>query len=130
MMQHDHDYDISHAANWPSDRIALLTKVADQLHRMARPHLYEALQEPALVRTVQDLPSDAPLRELANAVAENALRRALRAGGSSAVRELAQVDDAGWQFACNLALSELRDDAMRDLRAVARLRGSSRRWDG
>ena len=122
-----HDFDMSPAANWPSERIAELTKIADQLHRLARPHLYEALQEPTFVRTIQDLPSDAPLRDLANAVAENALRRALRAGDSAVLRE--HVDEAGWHFACNLALAELRDDAMRDLRSVARLRGNPRHWD-
>jgi hypothetical protein len=127
-MQHDHD--ISHAATWTSDQVAQLTQVADQLHRLGRPHLYEAMQEPALIRTVRDLPADAPLRELASAVAGNALRRGLRAAGVSVVREQTQADEAGWQFACNLALSELADEAMRDLRAIARLRGPSRRWDG
>jgi replicative DNA helicase len=120
------DHDISHAASWSSDQVARLTQVADHLHRLARPHLYEAMQEPALVRTVHDLPADAPLRDLASAVAENALRRALRAAGLAAVREQVQVDDASWQFACNLTLSELTDDAMRNLRAIARLRGTSR----
>lgn len=132
-MQHDHDITpmtpITHAASWTSQQVALLTQLADHLHRLARPHLYEAMQEPALVRTVRELPADAPLRELARAVAENALRRGLRAGGQAA-REQAGVDEAGWQFACNLALSELTDDAMRDLRALARLRGPARRWDG
>jgi hypothetical protein len=129
-MQYDHDHDISHAATWTSGQVAHLTQVADHLHRMARPHLYEAMQEPALVRTVRELPADAPLRELASAVAENALRRGLRVAGVEAVREQVRVNDAGWQFACNLALSELTDDAMRDLRALARLRGHSQRWDG
>ena len=127
------DLDITEAAVWTTDGIAQLAELADQVRWLARPHVYEAVRQPAMIGTVRELPADAPLRDLARAVAENALRRVVRAGRFSHPRDgpdLGSLSQEALQFACNLALSELTDDALRDLRILARTRYHTGRLDG
>jgi aminopeptidase N len=123
------DHDLPEAAAWTTDQVTSLADAAARLHQLALPLLMEALRQPALTQTVRDLPRETPLRDLARAIAENALRRALRAQSTAPTGAESAHGVAGWQFVRNLALAELTDDAVRDLRGLERRHASSR-WDG
>jgi hypothetical protein len=126
-----HDRDTRGAAEWTSAEVADLVDVAERLHRLARPLLYEAMHQQALLRTVREFSADTPIHDLARAMADNALRRALRSGApaQALASEGARRDPSGWQFAYNLALAELAEDAARDLCGLARLRRQGNGWD-
>lgn len=125
------DHDMPEAAVWTTDQVASLAGAAEQIQRLARPRLAEALRQPALAQTVRELPPETPLRDLARYIAENAVRRALRAmPAPPAPGSKSPYTEAGWQFARNLALAVLTDDAMRALRGLERLRRPASGWDG
>ena len=130
-MQYHHD--TSRVAHWLTADVAGLTELAGQLHRLARPHLYEALGQPALIQTVREFPIGVPLGELARSVADDALRRALRSPAPDAKALAARVGGLsapGWQFARNLALVDLAEDAARELHAVRQAGRPAAQWHG
>ena len=127
------DLDVTEAAVWSTADVAQLAELAEQLRWLARPHVYEAVRQPAMISTVRELPADAPLRDLARAVAENTLRRVVRAGRFSHsldAPDIGSLSEEALRFACNLALSELTDDALHDLRILARTRYRTGHLDG
>ncbi len=116
------------AMDWSSAEVTELAEAAERLHRLARPLLYEAMHAQALLRTVREFPPNTPLGDLARAMAENALRRALRAGDPARTVGV-DTTQPRFTFAYNLALAELTEDATRDLRGVAHVRRAGG-WDG
>jgi hypothetical protein len=120
----EHDRDVPEQARWTTEDVADLAQLAQALHRLARPQLYEALSQRALVQTVQAFPADVPVTDLARAVADDALRRALRDSGGTGPMlsaRVSKVSEADWQFAYNLAVAELTEDAARELQDVRRV---------
>ncbi|HEY7983304.1 MAG TPA: hypothetical protein VID73_04000 [Ktedonobacterales bacterium] len=110
------------ARGWADDPRGPDAGLADHLRRLALPQLQGALREPALVHTVRELPPTAPLAGLAQALADDALRRALRlVGGARSYQREARTPD-GWHLAHDGAVGELISaalDGLRDLRASA-----------
>ncbi len=116
-MQYDRDVPVE--AQWTPADVAGLTALAGEIHRQARPYLYEALGQPALVQTVREFPSAVSLGELAWSVAEDALRRALRAPGAEALAaRVAALGVAARAYVRNRAVVDLAEDAARELRDV------------
>ena len=128
-----YESDVPEEAQWSTSDLAALTDVAEWLHRLARPYVYEAVHQRALIHTVRELAPETPLWELARAVADDALRRALRtlgATGAPAAMRATPLSLAGWEFASNIARTELAEDAMRQLRGLSRLGRRTSTWDG
>jgi hypothetical protein len=128
-----YESNVPEEAQWSTSELAELTDVAEWLHRLARPHVYEAVHQRALIHTVRELAPDTPLWELARAMADDALRRTLRTVGATAepaAMRAAPLSPAGWQFACNIARTELAEDALRQLRGLGRLGRRTTNWDG
>jgi 3-methyladenine DNA glycosylase/8-oxoguanine DNA glycosylase len=119
-----YDRDLPVEPQWSPDDVAGLVDLAGQMHRQARPYVYDALSQPALVQTVRAFPSAVALGELARSVADDALRRALRAPGAEALAaRIAELAAAAQEYVHKLALAQLAADAARELR---HLRGIGR----
>ena len=106
--------------DWAEPRLDPDAALTNHLWRLALPHLQGALHEPALVQTVRELPPSAPLAGLAQALADDVLRRALRLVGGARSYQHETRSPEGWQAAHASAVAELASTAMsalRDLRA-------------
>jgi hypothetical protein len=111
------------ARDWADGAHGPEAGLADHLRRLAQPQLQGALQQPALIQMVRELPPAAPLAELARTLADDALRRAVRlVGGARSYQHEARTPD-GWQRAHQSAVVQLAGtalDGLRTLRAGAR----------
>jgi hypothetical protein len=77
-----------------------------------------------LIAIMRALPVDASVRALARAMADSALHHPLYLASNLMPRGEA-LDSV-----CNLALEELTEDALRELRSLIRRPRHDRRWDG
>ena len=130
-----HYQQVDHPVAAPSSPAGVtgLADLAGRLHHRARPYLYEALGQAALIQTVREFPPEVLLQELARTVADDALRRALRlmvAEERSLAAPVGGHGAPGWHVARTLALVGLAEDAARELERVRLPRPASARWDG
>ncbi|HEV7128611.1 MAG TPA: hypothetical protein VGN32_14370 [Ktedonobacterales bacterium] len=108
-------------AQWSGNQVADLGGLAARLRRLARPFLNAALQQPDLILTLREFPTDTPNWDLARSVADDSLRRALRAPEASARLTAGlqgSISQSQWEFTYNLALADLSEDASKQIRAI------------
>jgi hypothetical protein len=117
-MEHDRYERNDAARDWAKPRPGPDAGLTDHLWRLALPHLQGALHETALVHTVRELPPSAPLAGLAQPLADDALRRALRLVGGARSYQHEAGSAEGWQLAYDAAVVELANTAMSALRGL------------
>jgi hypothetical protein len=117
-MEHDRYEGNDAARDWAQPRPGPDDRLTDHLWRLALPHLQGALHDPALVHVVRELSPSAPLAGLAQALADDALRRALRLVGGARSYQHEAGSTEGWQLAYDAAIVELANTAMSALRGL------------
>lgn len=110
-----------------------LSDLAARLSHLARPYLYEAMGRRLFLVTIRELPPTvAAFEQVALALAETALHRAVRVASDEALlgpSTDAALSGSAWRMAQPLALDALTADALRELRGLyAEIRATS--WDG
>ena len=111
------------ASQWSGDQMDGFTTLANRLRQLARPYMDHTLRQPAAETNIRQYPAGAALLQLAHAIADNALRRALAdpyAGEELAPWQPDQLSQAAWHFSYNLALSDLADDTMTRIISIRR----------
>jgi hypothetical protein len=107
--------------------------LAARLCHLARPYLYEAMGRRLFLATVRELPPTAAAYEqVALALAETALHRAVRLASDEALLGPAAdsaLSHTAWQSAQSMALDAVTVDALRELRGLY-VEGRATSWDG
>ena len=112
------------AEQWTGDQMDAFTALANRLRQLALPYADHIVRQPVAEDDIRRYPAGAALLQLAHAVADQALRRAL--ADPYASEALAQwrpdlLSQQAWHFTYNLALSDLADDTMTRIISIRRV---------
>lgn len=112
------------AGQWTSDQMDGFTALANRLRQLALPYMEHIMRNPVAEDDIRRYPAGAAMLQLAHAVADQALRRALAdpyAGEALAQWRPDQLSQQAWHFTYNLALSDLADDTMTRIISIRRV---------
>lgn len=123
--QYVSDYaDAVSAEQWTSDQMDTFTALANRLRLLAHPYMEHILRQPVAEDDIRRYPAGAALLQIAHAIADQALRRALvdpYAGEALSQWHPDQFSQQAWHFTYHLAHSDLADDTMTRIISIRRV---------